>query len=52
MTDRAQSQDIQDKVKAMVTTPKNKDHSGIILPATINKLLQRVRKRKAGSSDD
>jgi len=46
------AQDIQRKVRAMVTTPKKADQSGIILPATINKLLQRVRKRKAGSSDD
>jgi hypothetical protein len=46
------AQDIQRKVKAMVTTPKKADQSGIILPATINKLLQRVRRRKAGSSDD
>jgi hypothetical protein len=46
------AKDIQRKVKAMVTTPKKADHSGIILPATINKLLQRVRKRKAGAADD
>ena len=44
------AQDIQRKVKAMVTTPKKADHSGIILPATLNKLLARVR--KARSSDD
>jgi hypothetical protein len=46
------AQDIQRKVKAMVTTPKKADHSGIILPATLNKLLKRVRMRKAGTSDD
>jgi hypothetical protein len=46
------AQDIQRKVKAMVTTPKKADHSGIILPATLNKLLKRVRTRRAGSSDD
>jgi hypothetical protein len=46
------AQDIQRKVKAMVTTPKKADHSGIILPATINKLLKRVRSRQAGASDD
>ena len=40
------AQDIQRKVKAMVTTPKKADHSGIILPATLNKLLARVRGRK------
>jgi hypothetical protein len=40
------AQDIQRKVKAMVTTPKKADHSGIVLPATINKLLKRVRSRK------
>ena len=46
------AQDIQRKVKAMIHAPKKADHSGIILPATLNKLLKRVRKRKAGSSDD
>jgi hypothetical protein len=46
------AQDIQRKVKAMVTTPKKADHSGIILPATLSKLLKRVRTRKAGDSDD
>lgn len=46
------AQDIQRKVKAMVTSPRKADHSGIILPATLNKLLKRVRRRKAGSSDD
>jgi hypothetical protein len=46
------AQDIQRKVKAMITTPKKADHSGIILPATLNKLLKRVRKRKSGSSED
>jgi hypothetical protein len=45
-------QDIQRKVKEMVTTPKKADQSGIILPATLNKLLKRVRTRKSGGSDD
>lgn len=45
-------QDIQRKVKAMVTNPKKADSSGIILPATLNKLLKRVRTRKAGASDE
>jgi hypothetical protein len=52
LADEYDVQDIQRKVKAMVTTPKKADHSGIILPATLNKLLARVRGRKAGSSDD
>jgi hypothetical protein len=46
------AQDIQRKVKAMVTTPKRADHSGIVLPATLNKLLKRVRSRKAGESGE
>ena len=46
------AQDIQRKVKAMVTTPKKADHSGIILPATLNKLLKRVRKARSSSGDD
>ena len=45
-------QDLQSKVKTMVHAPKKADHSGIILPATLNKLLKRVRRRKANSSDD
>jgi len=45
-------QDIQRKVKEMVTMPKKADHSGIILPATLNKLLKRVRTRKSSGSDD
>ena len=45
-------QDIQRKVKTMVTSPKKEDHSGFVLPATLNKLLKRVRTRKAGSKDD
>jgi hypothetical protein len=45
------AQDIQRKVKAMVMTPKKADHSGIILPATLNKLLKRVRTRKAAEDD-
>jgi len=51
LADEYDAQDIQRKVKAMVTTPKKADHSGIILPATINKLLQRVRARKEESAD-
>lgn len=45
-------QDIQRKVKAMVTSPKKADSSGIILPTTLNKLLKRMRTRKAGASDE
>ena len=52
MADEYDAQDIQRKVKAMVTTPKKADHSGIILPATLNKLLARVRGRKAEASDE
>ena len=46
------AQDIQRKVGTMVHAPKKADHSGIILPATLNKLLKRVRTRKSSSSDD
>jgi len=52
LADEYDAQDIQRKVKAMVTAPKKADHSGIILPATLNKLLKRVRTRKPDSSDD
>ena len=44
------AQDIQRKVKAMVTTPRKADHSGIILPATLNKLRERVRKARSSGS--
>jgi len=46
------AQDIQRKVQAMVTNPKKADSSGIILPATLNKLLKRVRTRKTGASQE
>jgi hypothetical protein len=46
------AQDIRRKVKAMITTPKKADHSGIVLPATINKLLKRVRKSGASGDED
>ena len=52
LADEYDALDIQRKVRAMVTTPKRADHSGIILPATINKLLKRVRTRKAGEAEE